>query len=77
MNFKNILSWFVIGLILAFAGVIFSEIMGEIFNGFPYGTGAVVGMGAYLCVIVITCTGIIVTKLDHSSDSGNDDKNKK
>ena len=65
---KKIGAYFVIGLVVAFAGVLFSDIFADIFNGFPYGTGAVLGMCAYLCVVVITCTGIIISKIEEKSD---------
>ena len=65
---KKIGAYFVIGLVVAFVGVLFSDIFADIFNGLPYGTGAVLGMCAYLCVVVITCTGIIISKIEEKSD---------
>lgn len=65
---KKIGAYLVIGLIVAFVGVLFSDIFADIFNGLPYGTGAVLGMCAYLCVVVITCTGIIISKIEEKSD---------
>lgn len=64
----SIFGWIFIGFVLAFAGVIFSDFVGSIFNGLSNGMGMILGMGAYLCIVVITCTGIIVTKLDNRSD---------
>ncbi|MCQ2471609.1 MAG: hypothetical protein MJ147_06185 [Clostridia bacterium] len=65
---KKIGTYFVIGLIVAFVGVLFSDIFADIFNGLPYGTGAILGICAYLCVVVITCTGIIISKIEEKSD---------
>ena len=65
---KKIGAYFVIGLVVAFVGVLFTDIFADIFNGLPYGTGAVLGMCAYLCVVVITCTGIIISKIEEKSD---------
>ncbi len=63
--------YFVIGLFVAFGGVLLSDVFADIFNGLPYGTGGILGMGAYLCVVVITCTGIVVTKLEQKLQSKN------
>ena len=41
----------------------FSDICGDFFNGMDYGSACVLGMGMYLCVVVVTCTGIIVSKI--------------
>ena len=65
---KKIGAYFAIGLVIAFIGVWVSDVLADIFNGLPYGAGAVLGMGAYLCVVVITCTGIILSKLEEKSD---------
>ena len=39
-----------------------------------YGSACVLGMGAYLCAVVVICTCIIISKLDGKSKSDNDDK---
>ena len=61
---RTILGYFVIGLAVAFGGVLFSDVCGNFFNGMDYGAACTVGMGIYLCVVVITCTGIIVSYLE-------------
>ncbi|MCQ2425064.1 MAG: hypothetical protein MJ070_02865 [Lachnospiraceae bacterium] len=71
---KKIGTYFVFGLVVAFVGVLFSDIFADIFNGLPYGTGAILGMGAFLCVVVITCTGIIVSKLEEKPDKKEKEK---
>lgn len=44
-------------------GMFFSNICGSIFNGMDFGSACVLGIGLYLCVVVITCTGIVVFKI--------------
>lgn len=61
---RTILGYFVIGLAVAFGGVLFSDVCGNFFNGMEYGAACTLGMGIYLCVVVITCTGIIVSHLE-------------
>lgn len=61
---RTIWAYFVIGLAVAFGGVLFSDVCGNFFNGMDYGAACTVGMGIYLCVVVITCTGIIVSHLE-------------
>ena len=61
---KKVLKYFVIGLVVSFVGVLFSDITGTVFNGMDYGSACAVGMGMYLCIVVIVCTGIIVSKLE-------------
>ena len=61
---KKVLKYFAIGLVVSFVGVLFSDITGTVFNGMDYGSACAVGMGMYLCIVVIVCTGIIVSKLE-------------
>lgn len=61
---RTILGYFVIGLAVAFGGVLFSDVCGNFFNGMDYGTACMLGMGIYLCVVVITCTGVLVSHLE-------------
>ena len=61
---KKVLKYFVIGLVVSFVGVLFSDITGTVFNGMDYGSACAVGMGMYLCIVVIVCTGIIVSKIE-------------
>ena len=58
-----------IGGIVAGGGLFFSDMIGGLFNGMDYGSACVLGISLYLCVVVITCTGVIVTKLDKNSGS--------
>ena len=71
---KKLGAYFVIGLAIAFVGVIVSDVFADIFNGLPYGTAAILGICAYLCVVVVTCTGIIISKLEEKSKNETDEK---
>ena len=66
---EKIWKFVLIGIIVAVGGMFFSDIIGGLFNGMDYGSACVLGIGMYLCVVVVTCTGVIVTRLDKNSDS--------
>ena len=61
---KKVGSYFAIGCVVAIIGMFFSDICGDFFNGMDYGSACVLGIGMYLCIVVVTCTGIIVSKID-------------
>lgn len=63
-GWKRILKYFLAGLAVAAGGMLFSDIAGEFFNGMDYGSAVNLGIGMYLCVVVVACTGIIVSHLD-------------
>ena len=65
---KKVWTYFAIGCVLAIVGMFFSDICGDFFNGMDYGSACVLGMGMYLCVVVVTCTGIIVSKITSKQD---------
>ena len=44
------------------------------FNGMDYGSACVLGMGMYLCVVVVTCTGIIVSKITSKPNEDTSDE---
>ena len=60
----KIFKYVLIGIVVAVGGMLFSDIAGSLFNGMPYGDAVTLGIGMYLCVVVITCTGIIISNLD-------------
>ena len=68
---KKIGSYLVIGCVVAIIGMFFSDMCGDFFNGMDYGSACVLGMGMYLCVVVITCTGIIISKIGSKPNEGN------
>lgn len=64
---KNIWKFFALGIAAAAIGMLLSDLTGDFFNGMDYGSACVLGMGMYLCVVIVTCTGVILTKLDPPS----------
>lgn len=61
-SWRIILASAVIGLAVAFVGLLFSGLCGSWFNGMEYGDAVTLGMGLYLCVVVVTCTGILLAR---------------
>ena len=73
---KQIGTYFIVGCLLAIGGMFFSDITGSFFNGMDYGSACVLGMGMYLCVVIVTCTGIIVSKLEAKNNEDTSDNKK-
>ena len=69
---NKILKFVLAGIAVAIGGMFVSMFAGSIFNGMDYGSAAVLGIGMYLCVVVVTCTGIIVSKFDKNAEDSND-----
>lgn len=75
---KTIWQYFLSGIIVAVGGIFVSDIAGDFFNGLgSYGFGCILGICMYLCIVIVTCTGIIVTKLNKNNqlDGKNDKQN--
>lgn len=66
---KKIWQFVLAGIVVAIGGMFVSDLTGNFFNGMDYGSAAVLGICMYLCVVAVTCTGIIVSKLDKNSES--------
>lgn len=66
---KKVWQFGFLGIVVAIGGMVVSDFIGDFFNGMDYGSASVLGICMYLCVVVVTCTGIIVSKLDNNSDS--------
>ena len=64
---KKIWQFVLAGIIVAAGGMFVSDLFGNLFNGMDYGSASVLGICMYLCVVVVTCTGIIVSKLDKNT----------
>ena len=65
---KNIWQYFFAGIIVAIGGMFVSDLAGDFFNGLgSYGFGCILGICMYLCIVIVTCTGIIVTKKDKNT----------
>lgn len=71
---KKVGSYFAIGCVVAIIGMFFSDICGSFFNGMDYGSACVLGIGMYLCVVVVTCTGLIVSKINSKPNEGTSDE---
>ena len=69
---KKIWQFVLAGIAIAIGGMFFSDLAGDFFNGMDYGSASVLGICMYLCVVVVTCTGIIVSKLDKNSEESQD-----
>ncbi len=65
----NVCQYIVIGIVVALGGMFISDIAGSFFNGMDYGSACVLGICMYLCVVIVTCTGIIVAKLNKNTNS--------
>ncbi|HIT31531.1 MAG TPA: hypothetical protein IAC25_01675 [Candidatus Enterenecus stercoripullorum] len=63
-GWKRVLRWFVLGLVLAVAGLFVASLFGTLFNGMEYGDAVCLGFGVYLCVVVVTCVGVILSYTD-------------
>ena len=70
---KKIWQFVLIGIAIAIGGMFFADLAGDFFNGMDYGSASVLGIGMYLCAVVVVCTGIIVSKLDKNSHSEESD----
>ena len=69
---KKIWQFILVGIVIAYGGMWFSDLAGDFFNGMDYGSASVLGICMYLCVVVVTCTGVIVSKLDKNSEESHD-----
>ncbi len=61
---KKLWQFLLIGLFVALAGLLLSDPLANFFNGMDYGSAAVLALGLYLCVVIVTCTSLILAKLD-------------
>ena len=64
---KSIWKYILIGILVAVGGMFVSDIAGDFFNGMDYGSGCVLGICMYLCVVIVTCTGVIIAKLNKNA----------
>lgn len=67
---KDIGKYILLGIAVSAGGLFVSGYAGTFFNGLGgYGFGCILGICMYLCVVVVTCTGIIITKLKEDAHS--------
>ena len=74
---KNIWHYILTGIVVAIGGMFVSYLAGHFFNDLGgYGFGCILGICMYLCVVIVTCTGIIIAKLHKNThiDEGSDNK---
>lgn len=57
---KSIGKFFLIGIVVAIIGVVFSETFSVFVNGLDRDTSRILGMGTYICITLVVCTGVIV-----------------
>lgn len=63
------------GIVTAVGGMLVSDLAGTFFNGMDYGSACVLGMCMYLCVVLVTCTGVLAAKLNnHAHPEGSSQK---
>ena len=78
MNNNDLLKFgkcLLIGIIVAIGGMFFSDLYGNIFNGSgDYRLSAILGIGLYLCIVIVTCTGLILNRLDKDKTNDKDDE---
>ena len=67
---NKVLQYFLVGIVVAVGGFLVTNLMAQLLNfKMDYGTAYVVSVCMYLSVVVVTCTGVIVTKLDSIAHS--------
>ena len=74
---QNIWKYILAGFAVAIGGMFVSDLAGNFFNGLGgYGFGCILGICRYLCVVIVTCTGIIVAELRKNThvDEGSENK---
>ncbi len=62
---NKVWQYFLLGIVVAIGGLFVTNFIASILNMImDYGTAYVISICMYLSVVVVTCTGIIVIKLD-------------
>ena len=60
----KIIKSILIGIATAIIGLIFSALFGKFFNGLSMEASTILGMLFFLCVVIVVCTGILLSKMD-------------
>ncbi len=60
----RVLRWLALGIAVAVGGLLMASLFAELFNGMEYGDAVCLGIGSYLCVVVVVCTGAILSHKD-------------
>jgi len=61
---KVVGKYILLGIVVALGGLLTAELCGDFFTGMEWSAAAVLGGILYLCVVLVTCTGVIVSKID-------------
>ena len=60
-DLRKILGFLGIGILVALGGIFFALCVARFLNG-P--DAILAGMGMYLCIVIVTCTGVVLTRMD-------------
>lgn len=78
MNNNDLLKFgkcLLIGIIVAIGGMFFSDLVWKHFQRIgDYRLSAIFGIGLYLCIVIVTCTGLILNRLDKDKTNDKDDE---
>ncbi len=59
----RVLRWLALGIAVAVGGLFFAGLCGSLLNGMEFGDAACLGIGLYLCIVVVVCTGAILSRI--------------
>ena len=54
------------GIAAAFAGLVFADLFSVLMSGLDRDTGRILGMGTYLVLVIVVCTGLVLGKWNRS-----------
>ncbi|MGI6254206.1 MAG: hypothetical protein ACOYJZ_01105 [Acutalibacter sp.] len=60
---KRFLHSLAAGVVVTLVGAVLSTLFGEWMNGLSRESATLLGLGLYLCFVLVVCTGIILAKL--------------
>ena len=63
-SWLRVLRWLALGIAVAVGGLLFAGLCGSLLNGLDYGDAVCLGIGLYLCVVIVVCTGAILSHWD-------------
>ena len=60
----RVLRWLALGIAVAVGGLFAASLFAELFNGMEFGDAVCLGIELYLCIVVVVCTGAILSHKD-------------
>lgn len=48
---------------VAIVGLVFTEIFAAVFTGLEIDTARILGSNLYVCIVLVTCTGVILSEM--------------